>query len=296
MTERKRVAVVGTPGGWSSEALADAFERRFGERILIDLDHVVLDVGEGTVRAGDWNLCELDGIWVKKAGRRYSSHLLDRLEILRFAAESGVPVFSHPEKILRLLDRLSCTVTLGAHGIPLPPTRVTEDMGHALDAVRDFGVAVLKPLYSTKARGMELVRWTNEAETRAEIESFRDAGNPVMYIQKKIDIPLQDHGLVFLRGEFIGGYARVRGTGAWNTTIHSGGKYAPYDPSAEIVELARAAQAPFGLDFTSVDIAETEQGPIVFEVSAFGGFRGLTEGAGVDVLEVVTGHVEEWIR
>ena len=36
------------------------------------------------------------------------------------------------------------------------------------------------------------------------------------------------------------------------------------------------------MDFTTVDIAETDCGPIVFEVSAFGGFRGALEGAGVD--------------
>lgn len=295
MTERK-VAVVGTPGGWSSEALADSFAERFGSRILLDLGQAVFDVHEGTVRVGEWDLCALDGIWVKKAGSRYSAHLLDRLEMLRYVALRGVPIFSHPERILRLLDRLSCTVTLAAHGIPMPPTRVTEDLGRAVDAIRDYGEAVLKPLYSTKARGMELVRWSDETQVRAVVEGFRSAGNPVMYLQKRIDIPLQDHGLVFLRGDFLGGYARVRNSGAWNTTIHSGGKYATYDPPGEIIDLARRAQAPFGLDFTSVDVAETPDGPIVFEVSAFGGFRGLTEGAGVDVLGLVTGQVEDWLR
>lgn len=296
MTEPKKIAVVGTPGGWSSEALADSFGRRFGSRILLDLEFAVFDVGGGTVRVGDWDLCDLDGIWVKKAGRRYSPHLLDRLELLRYVAHRGVPVFSHPDRILRLLDRLSCTVTLAAHGIPLPPTRVTEDLALAVAAVREFGEAVLKPLYSTKARGMELVRWTDEHEVRETVERFRTAGNPVMYLQKRIDIPLQDHGLVFLRGQFVGGYARVRSNGAWNTTVHSGGKYAAYDPSGEIIDLARRAQAPFGLDFTSVDVAETADGPVVFEVSAFGGFRGVTEGAGVDIIELVTDHLEGWIQ
>jgi ribosomal protein S6--L-glutamate ligase len=74
----------------------------------------------------------------------------------------------------------------------------------------------------------------------------------------------------------------VSGEGAWNTTIHSGGRYEAYVPAPEVIEIARRAQQPFGLDFTSVDIAETEHGPVVFEVSAFGGFRGLLEGLGID--------------
>ena len=59
--------------------------------------------------------------------------------------------------MLRLVDRLSCTVGLRIAGIPMPDTRVTEDPGCAVAAVEAFGSAVFKPLFSTKARGMTLV-------------------------------------------------------------------------------------------------------------------------------------------
>ena len=51
------------------------------------------------------------------------------------------------------------------------------------------------------------------------------------------------------------------------------------------------AQAPFDMDFTTVDVAETSDGPIVFEVSAFGGFRGALEGAGIDAAGSYTDYV-----
>ena len=79
------------------------------------------------------------------------------------------------------------------------------------------------------------------------------------------ELPGRDLGMVFLAGEYLGTYARVPQTNAWNTTIHSGGRYAAHEPPPEIVELAERAQAPFGMDFTTVDVAETAQGPIVFE-------------------------------
>ena len=50
-------------------------------------------------------------------------------------------------------------------------------------------------------------------------------------------------------------------------------------------------QEPFGLDFTCVDVALTDNGPYVFEVSAFGGFRGLKQARGLDVAELFTAHV-----
>ena len=113
----------------------------------------------------------------------------------------------------------------------------------------------------------------------------------MMYIQQKVDLPGRDLGMVFLDGEYLGSYARVSKGDAWNTTIHSGGKYAAHTPSDDVIALARRAQAPFGMDFTTVDVAETNTGPIVFEVSAFGGFRGALEGIGIDAAGLYTEHV-----
>jgi ribosomal protein S6--L-glutamate ligase len=211
--------------------------------------------------------------------------------MLRVAEHAGVQVFSPAQSILRLIDRLSCTVTLRNANIPMPPTRVTEDLDTAIKAVGDFGAAVFKPLYSTKARGMCVIEAAQpEEQVRHAVCEFQSA-NPVMYIQQKMDLPGQDLGMAFLGGDYIGTYARVSRTDAWNTTINSGGHYAAYDASDELIELARRAQAPFNMTFTTVDVAETAAGPIVFEVSAFGGFRGLQEGLGINAAERYTDHV-----
>jgi ribosomal protein S6--L-glutamate ligase len=113
----------------------------------------------------------------------------------------------------------------------------------------------------------------------------------MMYIEQKVELPGRDLGMVFLAGEYLGSYARVSKGDAWNTTIHSGGKYAAYTPPDDIIELAQRAQALFGMDFTTVDVAETNSGPIVFEVSAFGGFRGALEGIGIDAGGLYADHV-----
>ena len=232
------------------------------------------------------DLCGLDGLIVKKISAQYSPNTLDRLELLRVAESAGVRVFSGAENMLRLVDRLSCTVGLRIAGIPMPDTRVTEDPDAAAAIVGEFGSAVFKPLFSTKARGMSIIdAGMGEGQVRASIEAFRRV-NPMMYIQRKLDLFGRDLGLVFLGGDYLGTYARVSQSDSWNTTIDSGGRYAEYAPPAEIIDLAQRAQAPFGMDFTTVDVAETKDGPIVFEVSAFGGFRGALEGAGIDAAAV----------
>ncbi|MCB1858459.1 MAG: GAK system ATP-grasp enzyme [Gammaproteobacteria bacterium] len=290
MTERK-IGVVGIPGRWSTETLADAVAERTGFRLVVDMREVELDLATRRLLFKDWNLCDLDALIVKKIGETYTPNILDRLELLKVAQAQGVRVFSRVECILRLVDRLSCTVALRNSAIPMPDTRVTESLSVAARTVREFGGAVLKPLYSTKARGMCAIDGrASDEEIDAAIGEFQRY-NPMMYVQRKLDLPGRDLGLVFLGGEYLGCYARIGHGAAWNTTIHSGGHYAPYSPSAAVIDLAARAQRIFGMDYTTVDVAETAEDPVVFEVSAFGGFRGAFEGAGINVARLYARHV-----
>ena len=152
-----------------------------------------------------------------------------------------------------------------------------------------FGPSVLKPLYTSKARGMMVTQ--PGPVLREEIANFKAGGNPMIYVQKMVDLPGRDLGLVFLGGKYLATYARVGKKGQWNTTTNSGGRYQAVEPDKDLIELARRAQEPFGLDFTCVDVAETADGPVIFEVSAFGGFRGLKEGCGLDAAQAYAEYI-----
>jgi ribosomal protein S6--L-glutamate ligase len=288
-----KIGVVGTPGGWSSEKLADTVADMTGYRLLIDMARLALDLTEGEAWFEGTDLSTLDALIIKKIGAWYSPDLLDRLEMLRFLNERGLPVFSSPFNIMRVLDRLSCTVSLQLAGVPMPPTTITEDTDAATATVARYGEAVFKPLYSTKAKGMLLL--TDGPETQKTVEAYHNE-NPIMYIQKKLDLQGKDLGIAFLGGQYLATYARVKGAGAWNTTTRSGGHYEAYDPPEELIQLAHRAQAPFGLDFTCVDVAETPAGPVVFEVSAFGGFRGIETASGIDAARRYIDYVMERIK
>lgn len=288
-----KIGVIGTIGGWSSEKLADTVAEKTGERILVDMSEVRLDLPSGRAFYRGHDLATFDALIIKKIGSRYSPDLLDRLEILRFLEERGVKMFSSAFSIMRVLDRLSCTITLQLANTPMPPTTITEDVDQALEAVRDYGEAVFKPLYTSKARGMFILR--DGPDARAAIEEYRSE-NPIMYLQKTIDLGDRDLGIAFLGGEYLTTYARCKTNGSWNTTTASGGKYRAFEPSPEVIEMARRAQAQFNLDFTCVDVALTDDGPYVFEVSAFGGFRGIQETSGIDAAQRYTDFVLERIR
>ena len=77
-------------------------------------------------------------------------------------------------------------------------------------------------------RGMEILEPGRDLESR--LRAFQQVGNTVIYLQKIMDLPGRDLGLVFLGGEYVGAYARVAKGNSWNTTIHHGGRYAAAEP------------------------------------------------------------------
>jgi tetrahydromethanopterin:alpha-L-glutamate ligase len=297
-----RIAVIGIADGWSTQQLLDAVEARTGYRRLIEMQDVVLDLGDahGHGRArllhNGFDLRELDAVIVKKIASDYNPDALDRIEMLRMLQGAGVRVFSRPEVMFSLIDRLSGSVKLRLGGIPMPPTIVTESVEQALAHVRRLGAVVAKPLYTSKARGMKVFdsREITEGELREDLQEFA-RHNPVMYLQQLIEHPGRDLGVAFLGGQYLATYARVS-RGSWTTSTSSGGKYEAHQPSDEIIELARRAQALFDLDFTCVDVVETRDGPKVFEVSAFGGFRGLLEACNIDAAAAYVEHVLAQLR
>ncbi|HBJ75893.1 MAG TPA: GAK system ATP-grasp enzyme [Syntrophaceae bacterium] len=290
-----KIGVMGVTGGWSSELVADEVEKQTGYRLLMETDRLYYDADCNSVFFGKVNLQDLDGLILKKIGARYSPDHLQRLSLLRFLADRGLPVFSHPDAVSRCIDRLSCTLTLRMGNIPMPPTTLTEDLDIALAAVREYGRAVFKPLFTSKARGMQILDDTLP-DLKEKIIKFKLMGNNVLYIQKMIPIPGRDLGVVFLRGKYIGAYARVKNGQSWNTTTANGGSYQAVEPAIQIIDMARRAQALFGLDFTCVDVVEAEDGPLVFEVSALGGFRGLQEAQGINMAALIVKQVLESIH
>ena len=288
---KPRIAVVGTPGKWSTEVLADRLEALTGFRAVVSMEDVELRLDTQQLLSKDLDLTQLDGIVVKKISEQYAPAAEDRIRMLAFAEQKGVKVFSPTHSIGPLINRLSGTLALQAGAIPMPKTRITENPEQAFATVREFGAAILKPLYSTKARGMIMLdQDISDTDVKAALATYRESQS-IYYIQQKANLDGRDLGMVFVGGEYLCTYARVGNKESWNTTIHSGGHYEVFDANLDLIELGRRAQACYDLDFTTVDIALTDNGPVVFEVSAFGGFKGAWEGCGIDAAMVYAEHV-----
>lgn len=277
-----RVAVFGVPGGWSTERLARALTDLGAEALVVDPAACSVRLPDPRVFLHGRPLPALDGVIVKKLGDPADGWAVqERISVLRHLAASGVPVVSPPDRLAAAVNRYRMTVELARAGLPVPETVVTEDPAEAAETVSGFGTAVLKPLFTSKGRGME--RLQAAIGLPRFFADRRARGGGPFYLQRFIAHPGRDLSVAVLDGRYMGAYWRVGRPDRWMTTILSGGRYEAADPPPDVAELALRAARHFGLLFTGVDLMETPAGDfVVLEVSAFGGFRGLLTACGVD--------------
>jgi ribosomal protein S6--L-glutamate ligase len=283
-----RVAVAGVLGAWSSEHMRQALIASGIDSFVFSLGDCLHDLTGDRVTLAGHDLCDLDGIVVKKLAPQDSAAARLRLHMLRTLERQGVRVFSPPDVVEEAMDRYWMNSRLAAAGLPLPHTISFETREGLKSAVTQLGDVVVKPVYTSKGRGMFRLRARGRLPTGGwNSESGR------WLAQRFVAAPGRDIGACVLGGEFVGAFYRVAPEGQWLTTTASGGRYAPCELSPAGQEIAVKAAGLFGLDYTVVDLVEAEDGYCLYEVSAFGGFRGLWMASELDVAALYASYVRK---
>jgi len=284
-----RVGVCGIPGAWSTDQLRGALETCGCETVVFAAADCVIDLPSGGVWCRGVDLGQLDAVIVKKLGSTTDPlapsrvHLLSQLEI------RGVSVFSPARAIADAQDRYRMTQRLSAGNIPIPRTVVAETAEDAAGAVRRWGRAVLKPLFTSKGKGMVVL--TADASLPTALREWQREWPMPFYVQEYVPHAGRDIGVAVLAGRVLGAYYRVARPDTWLTTTSAGGHYETCPLTPEIERLALRAADVFGLTFTGVDLVEGPDGYLTYEVSAFGGFGGLWHTQGIDAARLYAEHV-----
>jgi len=283
-----KIGVAGIPGAWSSERIASSLRDTGAESFVFDVGDVIHDLARGDVTWKGEHLTSLDGVVIKKLGDQGNAWSRLRLHPLRALEARGVRVFSSTDATDVAMDRYRMTMVLAAAGLPLPATFATESEPSLYATMDAMGDCILKPVYTSKGRGM--VRFAIGQPSSAGA-SHVDTTQQRYLVQGFVQAPGRDIGATIVGGTFAGAFYRVAADGEWMTTTNRGGRYEPCDLSPRGVALAESAARAFDLDYTVVDLVECENDFLVYEVSAFGGFRGLIEATGIDASSLYAQHV-----
>ena len=303
----KRIGIAVTePGDWTTIALNDALVKASARPVVFRLHDVTTSIQEhNRLYAGNTDLESLDAVIVRDvggvgsgggdSGESSSSGSEDmpyRLDVLCNLERSGLKVVNPPEAIRTAANKHICSYLFREHGLPTPDTILTTDLDVALAAIRDWGRAVVKPIFGFK--GMDIHCVVDDEHSVKLLSSVIDTRG-VLYLQRFISNPGRDIRVFVVDRDVPAAIYRLAPPGSWINNLSRGGSHKRCEVTGEIAGLAVDAAQAVGAVYAGVDLIEGEDGLLILEVNGTPSGRGIYEACGVNVAQDIVNCVLDMV-
>ena len=243
------------------------------------------------MQCGEQDLKLLDAILVRTMPPGTLEQVVARMDILAGLEAAGVSVLNPPKSLECAVDKYLTTQRMAMAGLPVPKTVVCESSETALLAFDQLGRdVVVKPLFGAEGRGIMRV-----SDPELALRAFRtlERLGAVLYLQQFVTGPGFDIRILLLDRQLVGSMKRVPRTGDFRANISQHGTAVHHEPTDQELHLARESAHVTGSIFAGVDLMYDAVGePLVIEVNAVPGWRGLQKACDVDV----PGMLFDWLE
>ena len=264
----QRVGVASAePEGWETSRVITEIEQRETDCVVFDVTETVVRVGgkRPRVQYKKEDLTTLGGVFTRAVPGGSLEQVILRMDTLHCLERLGIPFMNRPHAIEKAVDKYYTLRLLELAGVPVPRTTVAQYTHDALRAFRRYKDVVVKPLFGSGGVGMTRV---SDHETARRVFRALEANRYVMYLQEYLEHGTSDIRVFVIGNKAIAAMTRVGDT--WKSTLRQGAKPQPCPITPELADLAVKCAKTVGLEYTGVDILETEQGFVVTEVNICG--------------------------
>lgn len=189
------------------------------------------------------------------------------------------PWVDGPATLAGVHDKALCLSRLAAAGLPVPPTALVLRDGPVDLTDLPGDRFVVKPVIGQGGRGVVLGLTRQEAGLRAA--AFADLVGRAL-VQPFLGAGA-DRRVLIVDDQLVVGVQRVPAARDGRANISAGAVAQPWEPSAEHVQLARAAARALGLNVAGVDLMDHGGQVLILEVNACPGFTSTEASTGADV-------------
>jgi len=283
-----RVGILAGEQNGCAEQLVEAFTRRGAGVRIFPATRLVAGVArQPRVSCLEAPLEQLDALLVRSLPGGSLEQVIYRMDVLHRLVRLGVRVINSPAAIEKTVDKYYTSAILEEAGLPTPRTVVAEKFGDAMDAFREMGDVVVKPLFGSLGNGM--VRISDE---ELAYRTFRalELARYVFYVQEYIPHRNRDIRAFVVGGRVVAAILRT-GNG-WKTNMAKGARAEPLRLTVELEEQCLRAVAALGADYAGVDILPGEDGKCyIIEVNGIPGWAGLQGATGLNVAGEIADYV-----
>lgn len=293
-----QVVILSARTGWHTDELCRALSQRGHLGIVLRYEALTARLGGSRVTAGLTNeqlaVFGADAVLARIIPSGSLEQIIFRVDALHWIEERGVPVINSPRAIERSVDKFYTDALLHEGGLETPETIVCDTAARALAAVREFGDAVIKPIFGSMGHGLVRV---SDPDVAFRVLRPLEQSRAIFYVQRYIEHDGRDVRVFVIGGSVFGAIERIAPAGDWRTNVARGAATRPFELPREWERLALRAAAAIGAEYAGVDLLPARDGRVfVLEVNGIPGWEGLQRATGLDVAGAIVQHVESRVH
>ena len=281
----------------SSRQLMMAFMRRAVKVVYLRLSRLVSYVSSdgGWVGVGsDVRLDDLDAAIVRGLGSVATLEtLLRRVNLLRQLESRGTLVVNPVNSIMIARDKHLSLMELRKAGLAVPETAVVEDVLDAVEIAKRWGKVIIKPLVGSMGYGSILA---SDPDMVYNIGRLMQMHGLPIYVQKYTRKYDRDIRAFVVGDRVLGAMYRYCPEGTWKTNVSQGARTEVAELTQELVEISLKAARTLGLLYTGVDIGETDEGYVIYELNATPQWEGFARTTGINPAEHIADMVIGFVK
>ena len=269
--------------------LVEAFNARGHGAVAIAWHELSTEIGPAE-RHAPAGIADAEVVVVRGMPAGSLEDVIFRMDLLgRFARDRRV--VNSPRSLEVAIDKYLTLTRLHDAGIPVPRTIVAQDEAGIVAAWMALGgTAVVKPLFGSQGRGIERIESRHDLTPWLQAARQPEHPGSVCYLQEFIPHAGWDVRVLVVGTETF--TIRRISAGDWRINISRGARPEAWRlPPAWEDAAIRAARA-VGAEIAGVDLLPSAAGPVVVEVNAVPGWRGLQSALGNDIAAAVVGFIE----
>lgn len=222
------------------------------------------------------------GIFIPRIGRSmtdFGKMLLRQLELMHLRTTLS------SEALITARNKFLALQSLREAGVPIPRSILLASRPDLMESAHLVHYpAILKILSGTQ--GIGVMRVKSFEETAAIVDTMKSFGE-VMLLQEYIPNPGIDIRALVVGDRVVGSMKRMAQMHEWRSNIHLGAKGVPIELDDHAKDIAVRASKGVGLEISGVDMIFRGDEPVVLEVNASPGFRGLLQATKINAADAM---------
>lgn len=219
------------------------------------------------------------------------------LAVVKELGLKGERLVNEYAPIVRAKNKLRTTQILTDAGVPVPNSVAVSSIEWLEAASEQLGgfPLIMKDPYGTYGKGVVLIESLQSG--RSILQALTGYYPKPILLQEFVkESGGADTRVFVVGGKVVAAMERKAQGGDFRSNLELGGEARSVEVSSEQEQIALAAAKALNLEIAGVDLIQSSRGPLVLEVNANPGFKGLEASTGVDVAGAIIRYVVESSR